>query len=1189
MPGLILTFLGAFESARNSQPVTGFEYDKVRALLAYLAVEADRPHRRETLAGLLWPNRPEGNARQNLSQALFILRRALGNDEARPPFLFITPQTLQFNQLSDYQLDVATFTNLLLDCQAHHHLSQELCESCLNRLERAATLYRGNFLEGFSLSDCPAFEEWVVLHRERLSRLALEILYHLGTYFEGRAEYEPALHYAWRQVELEPWSEEAHQQLMRLLAWSGQRGAALAQYETCRRLLLEELGVEPAAETTALYRLIRDDKLHRKVDERRRDYLFPAPLSAGPVVPFVAREHELAQLKGFLHGVLAGQGSVVFVTGGPGRGKTALLQAFARSVHTTQPDLIVVGGKGNSHTGSGDPYLPFREILALLTGDVKTSGVAGAISHEYASQLWNVLPLSIPALLEFGPDLIGTLLPAEALLRRVKTIAPQLAESTWLPPLKEHIARQAARRNQAPRPQSDLFEQYTQVLHALACQKPLLLLLDDLHWADLGSINLLFHLGRSTEGSQILIVGAYRPAEVAIGYAEGRHPLEPVINEFKSLFGANEIDLSRVEESHFIDKLLDLEPNCLGQAFRQTLYRQTKGHPLFTVELLRGMQERGDLVQDEQGRWRESQALNWRTLPARVEAVIAERVNRLPQPLQEILTAASVEGEIFTAEVVAQVQGGEPQEIVHRLGNQLERVHRLVQAESTRRLADRCLSQYRFRHFLVQQYLYQQLDPAERMYLHEAVGLALERLHQLDLDEIVVQLAHHFQEAGLTGKAVDYLGRAGERAVRLSANEEAITHFSRALALLAALPDSPGRARQEIDLQLGLAVSYLAGRGYGAPEVGCAYVRAQELCQQMGQTAQLFPVLWVTHSFYGIRAEFQQARDLAERFFSLAGQTQDPLLLAQAHYMLGHTRFCMGELVPAQAALEQMITFYDPRQHQGLASTYGHDIGVDSLAWSSWALWLLGYPDRAWQRSQQALALASDLAHPLTQACALGFASMIVYNCRRNAKMIQDLAEDCLRLSTEHGFPYWLAHGTICRGWALAEQGCIETGLTEMRRGMADRQALGVELTQTLFLTIMAEEYGKTGQSEAGLSLLAEAMEIVQQRQERFYEAEIHRLRGELLLKQAEAEAESSFQQALAVARRQQAKSLELRAAMSLGRLWRKQGQLARARATLEEIYGWFSEGFDTADLREARALLVELSADLPPQPNRRP
>jgi DNA-binding SARP family transcriptional activator/predicted ATPase len=1181
MAHLSLSLLGTFEVILAGQPITTFEYDKVRALLAYLAVEADRPHRRETLAGLLWPERPERSAHQNLSQALFKLRHAIGDHEVVPPFLQITPQTLQFNPSSDYQLDVSLFTTLITACQQHDHQRLATCEMCIERLQQAVTLYRGNFLEGFSLADSPAFEEWSLLKREWLHRLALEALGQLASYFKDRAEYEAALRYAWRQVELEPWYEEGHCQLIQLLALDGQRGAALAQYEVCCRLLAEELGVEPTAEMKRLYEQIRTGSFGKDaqlISPLPLSLPAPQPVSAPPLC--VVREAELARLDDFLHKALAGQGRVVFVTGGPGRGKTILIQAFARQAQAAHSDLLVVGGKGNAYTGAGDPYLPFREVLEQLTGDMEAIRAVGVITPEQADRLQQLLPRSSQILLEVGPDLIGTFLSGEALLRRAAAYPPPSQPTDWLVRLKQHLEKQTPLLNSSPRLQSNLFEQYTRLLRMLADQNPILLFLDDLQWADLSSINLLFHLGRRLEGSRILIVGAYRPAEIAAG-GQKHHPLEPVVNEFKRQFGAVEIDLSQTGTRRFVDALLDTEPNCLGAAFRQTLYRQTGGHPLFTVELLRGMQERGDLVQDQTGRWIEGPALDWETLPARVEAVIAERIDWLPESLREILTVASVEGETFMAEVVARVRAAEPQKVVHHLSDQLERVHRLVVAQGVCQQADQHLSLYRFRHFLFQKYLYTHLDPAERVYLHEAVGLALEQLYGEATDEVAVQLARHFQEAGLVGKAITYLYRAGEQAVRLSANEEAIAHFRRALALLETLPVSPERARQEIDLQLALAVPYLVSKGYGAPEVGQAYTRAQELCQQVEDTTHLFPVLWVSHSFYGSRGEFQKSYKIAERFFNLAKQTQDPLLVAQAHYMLGTSQFYLGRLAPARSALEQIIGFYDPQQHRDLVLLYGHDIGVDSLSWLSWALWLLGYPDQAWQRSQEALALAEKLEHPLTQACALGFASMIFYNCCRNPHMIQDLAETCIRLSVEQGFPYWLAHGMICRGWARAKQGAIEAGLAEMRQGLIDRTATGVELAQSLFLAILAEAYGKAGQTEAGLSLLAETLEIICQRQERFYEAEIYRLKGELLVQTgAETEAEACFLQAVEIARQQQAKSLELRATLSLGRLWQKQELSDQAKQMLAEIYGWFSEGFDTADLQEARTLLAELSTN---------
>jgi len=1195
-----LSLLGTFQVILDGEPVTAFESDKVRALLAYLAVESDRPHRRETLACLLWPERPEGSARRNLSQALFNLRRVIGDHDATPPFLLITRQTLQFNPSSDYQLDVTTFTESLAACEKHRHPRLEACEPCMERLQQAAALWRGSFLTGFSLGDSPAFEEWSVREGERLHRLAMEALRRLVGCHQARGEYELALQYTRRWVELDPWREPAHRQLMRLLASSGQRGAALAQYETCRRLLLEELGVEPGGKTTQLYEQIRDGELRVWEPGRREDRPMapPAFLVGKETVEverpvFVTRQRELTQLGEFLDSALAGQGRVVFVIGDAGQGKTALIQEFARRAQAAHLDLGVAGGNGRAHVGIGDPYLPFREILGLLTGDVEARWAAGAMPREQVRRLWHTLPLAVQALVEDGPDLIDLFVPGVALVKRAAAFTPWPGEADWLPRLEELVERKAAIPGDPNLQQSGLFEQYTRVLEALARQRPLLLILDDLQWADAGSTSLLFHLGRRIEGSRILIVGAYRPAEVALGRPaspllaggiEGgreRHPLAPLVNEFKRDFGDIEVALDQDGDRPFVDAFLDTEPNRLGAAFRETLYRQTRGHPLFTIELLRGMEERGDLVQDKAGRWVEGPALDWETLPARVEAVIAERISCLTRPSRAILRVASVEGETFTAEVVARVRAADEGEMVEHLSDELDRRRRLVRAQGIQRLGEGRLSHYRFRHILFQKYLYHSLDPVERAHLHERVGTALETLHGEETDEITaiaLQLARHFQEGGIPEKAVAYLLQAGKRAARMSAHQEAIAHLRRGLELLETLPDTPKRTQQELALQIALGVSLQAIQGYVAPEVGRTYARARELCQQVGETPQLFPVLVLLVAFYGTRGEHQTAHEIGEQLLHLAENVEGPVFVT-AHVTMGWNLLFLGAFAQAQAHLEQAIAFYDPGQHHSLAFLYGQDFGVVCLSITSWALWLLGYPEQALKRSQEAMALAQELSHPFSTAIAQFFAAIFHTFCR-DVQMVQEWAEACINLCTKHGFPFWLGGGTIFRGWALVEQGPAEVGLGQMHQGMSVYQATGAQLAHPQQLALLAEAYGKVGQVEEGLTTLAEALAIAHRNEERFYEAEIHRLKGELLRMRGEVEAEieACYHKAIEVARQQSARSWELRAVMSLCRLWQEQGKRKEARQRLAEIYGWFTEGFDTSDLKEARALLEELS-----------
>ncbi|NIO71040.1 MAG: AAA family ATPase [Anaerolineae bacterium] len=1193
MPHLSVRLFGPLEVALDGQEVTAFKSDKARALLAYLVVEAERPHRREKLAGLLWPEWPERTARANLRRVLANLRLAIADHQAAPPFLHISRQTIQFNSASDAWVDVTAFIELL---EAKGDLQQ-----LIGQLEEAVELYRGDFLEGFSIPDSSAFEEWALLNRERFRRLVMVALHRLARCHEQRGDYESALRHAWRQVELEPWQEEGHQQVMRLLALSGQRGAALAQYETCRRLLAEELGVEPAAETTRLYEQIRNGKLKAPVPFPAR----PPALAAEPPSfldeeepieverpVFVARERELAQLDGFLDLALAGQGRVVFVTGEAGSGKTALVQEFTRRAQEAHADLIVASGNCNAYTGIGDPYLPFREILELLTGDVEARWAAGAITREHARRLWNTLPLAAQALVEAGRDLIDTFVPGTALVNRAVACTP--GGANWLTRLDELVERKPTTGPGAPSPQqSDLFEQYTRVLKALARQVSLVLVVDDLQWADAGSISLLFHLGRQLAGSRILIVGAYRPEEVALGRGGERHPLEPVVNEFQRDFGDITVNLGQAESRDFVEAFLDSEPNRLGVAFREMLYRQTRGHPLFTIELLRGLQERGDLVQDREGRWVEGPALDWETLPARVEAVIAERIGRLAEPLQAALRVASVEGEVFTAEVVARVRAADEREVVGRLSGELDRRHRLVRAQGILRMDGQRLSHYRFRHILFQRYLYSSLDEVERVHLHEQVGTALEGLYGAQeqvaaiaaIAAIAPQLALHFEKARITEKAIHYLRQAGERAVQLSAYQEGIAHLTRGLALLMALPDSPERAQQELALQLALGMAWQGTKGTPAPEVEKAYTRARELCQQTGKTSQLCQVLGELSILHYVRAEHQRARELAEEALSLAQQAEDPLLVALGHWRLGFVLFGLGEYTAARAHLEQMIAFYEPQHHPPLVFLRGSDAGLSALAYDACCLWCLGYPEQALERSQEALALARELGHPFSLADVLCYAGCLFNEMRRDAPALKDHAEELMRLSNEK-VPGWLGEGTRFRGEALAMLGQVQEGMAQMREGMAALQSVGVRWYLSGTLCSLAEAQAKAGHPEEGLTTLAEALALVEQTDERHWEAELYRLKGELLLTQgdeAEAEAsfhqaESCFQHAIEVARRQQAKSWELRATVSLARLWQEQGKREEARQMLAEIYGWFTEGFDTPDLQEAKALLEELS-----------
>jgi tetratricopeptide (TPR) repeat protein len=744
---------------------------------------------------------------------------------------------------------------------------------------------------------------------------------------------------------------------------------------------------------------------------------------------------------------------------------------------------------------------------------------------------------------------------------------------------------------------------------ALASRRVLLLVVDDLQWADTGSINLLFHLGRELAGHPILLVGAYRPSEVILDWSasssvsfqtEGRdevkgepntHPLSSLINEFKRIYGKIEISLPEDDPS-FVDAFLDTFPNKLSASFHQTLYNQTGGNPLFTIELLHGMQERGDLILDEEEYWIEGPTLDWETIPERVEAVFAEHVNRLPAQFLDILRISSVEGEIFTAETVARVTDSSEDEVLQILSGKLGREQRLVRAQEVRQVDSRRLSQYRFQHILLQKFLYSKLDPVEKTHLHQKVGSALETLYAAsedDIEAISGDLAWHFAQGNVPEKAVTYSLKAGQRAMRLSAYEEAIQHFSTGLELLRLLPESPLRYQQELALQVGLVVPLQSKIGYSSPIVENTYARVLELSSSVEQTPEYIPLLWLFFPFYTTRGEYHKAREVVNKVLHIAEEAGDPVMVALAHMATGWNMWLLGEQQQSLKHLEMMIEFYDPVRFPVLEFIwYGVNPGVTSLLYSSLTLSLLGFPNKASKRCRQALVLAGELSHPMTLANAQALACLAFLLCG-DAQSSFDISEECIKTSQEHGFNYWLASAIMFSGWALTNLGRTEEGFERMRQGYIDYHSTGAEMGFSQQATMLATAYLNSGEPKQGLLEVNKALDFVFLSGEGYHEAELYRLKGELLLMQVgdEAyielnfqEAEHYFKKGLEISRQQHAKKWELRAAVSLARLWKKLGKNERGYQLLNKVYNWFTEGFDTPDLIIARELLDELNAN---------
>jgi predicted ATPase len=612
-----------------------------------------------------------------------------------------------------------------------------------------------------------------------------------------------------------------------------------------------------------------------------------------------------------------------------------------------------------------------------------------------------------------------------------------------------------------------------------------------------------------------------------------------------------------------------------GKALPDELVQQvvvkTDGTPLFVEELVKMILESG-LLREEADRYVLTGPLPPLAIPSTLQDSLMARLDRL-SAARDLAQLGAVLGREFAYELLQAVSPWDETTLQQGLAQ-------LMDAELVYQRGLPPRSCYAFKHALIQETAYQSLLRSTRQHYHQHIAQVLEGRFPETVETQPELLAHHYTEAGLSTLAVDYWQRAGQRANEHSANAEAISHLTRGLAVLQTLAETPERLQRELTLQTLLAQALRDAKGYGHPDVEQAYTRARELCHHIGETPQLFPALLGLSIYYVVRAELQTARELGAQLLSLAQRAEDPVLLVEASYALGVTCFWLGEFVPAHEYLEQGIVHYDRQQHRAYLALFGQDGGAVCLCRVAVVLWYLGYPDQALARSHEARILAQELSHPVSLVYALLWTALL-HNHRREVQEMQEWADTVTGLSTERGFPYWSTQGMILQGWALVAQGRVAEGVAQIHQGLVALQAIGTEVTRPYYLGLLAEAYGKMGQVQEGLTVLNETLALIRKTGECWPEAELHRLKGELLLALSmdnQSAAEGCLHQALTVARRQKAKSLELRAATSLSRLWQHQGKRIEAHQLLSEIYGWFTEGFDTADLQDAKALLAELA-----------
>ncbi len=874
----------------------------------------------------------------------------------------------------------------------------------------------------------------------------------------------------------------------------------------------------------------------------------------------VGRTRESAQLQRWLTQAERGTRCIGFATGEPGIGKTVLVDLFLDRVRTTG-QVRIGWGQCVEQYGEGEAYLPVLEAFVQL-------GRAPG-----GQQVLEVLSRYAPTWLVQMPALVSEA-DLEVLRHKVQGVT-----------------------------RGRMLREMAEAIEALTTERPLVLVFEDLHWSDDSTLELLAYLARRREPARLLVIGTYRPTEVIVS----GHPLKGITQELQAHEQCEELRLELLTEGDVADYVAGqfaLGPQgqrtspaeaAPFQKLAQVIHRRTDGNALFMVNMVEHLVRQG-LVVEEEGYWQVKGNVEdlARGVPESLRQLIERQIERLSEEEQRVLEVASVAGAEFAVAAVAAGSKSEA-EAVEEVCEKLAWQGHFLQEGGLEEWPDGTVSgRYQIRHALYQNVLYERVAEARQARLHRQIGERKEQAYGERAEEIATELAVHFEQGREYGKAVQYHQRAAERAIQRSAYQEAIRHLGKGLELLKTFPDTPERAQHELTLQMMLGRSLMATAGNEAPEVERVYVRARALCQQVGEPAQLFSVLQSLCGFFWARAEYHTAREVAEQILTLAPRVQHPDSLLTAHIMMGVASYFLGEFALAREHLERGTMRWPFGRRKGLNLLYYSQ--MTSRSFAALSLWTLGYPDQALERSQEALRLAQEFAHPVVLADALILAADF-HLYRKEGHTAQERAEQCVALSREYEFTSPLAIGTTQRGGSLARQGHVEEGLTLMRQGLTALRAKGQELRRSHFLSLIAEVYGEVGRAEEGLSLLAEALSHVDKTGERYYEAELYRIKGRLTLQsktsprqvtgkskasqdksEVEQEAEACFRKAIEVARKQSAKALELRAVMSLSRLWWKQGKKKETHRMLAEIYGWFTEGFDTVDLQEAKALLEELS-----------
>jgi class 3 adenylate cyclase/predicted ATPase len=857
--------------------------------------------------------------------------------------------------------------------------------------------------------------------------------------------------------------------------------------------------------------------------------------------PLIGREAEAALLRECWAQSKDGAGQVMFLSGEPGIGKSRLVEHLRERV-ASEGCPCMTFRCSPYHTNSA--LYPLIEHLGWFlqfhredTPEVKLTKLdEGLRTYRFADEkvlslLAGLLSVSVPE--GYYPSL---------------NLSPQQRRQQTAEALTAWLIEEAER-------------------------QPVLVVYEDLHWADPSSLELLSLLINEVTAARMLMLLTFRSE-----FRPSWTPHSQITHLTLTRFTSAEVERMIAELMH--GKILP------GEVIRQVMAK-TDGVPLFIEELLKMILESG-LLREENGHYLLTSPLPPLAIPSTLQDSLMARLDRLAA-VRDIAQLGGALGREFSYELIRAVATMDEGTLQHGLAA-------LVDAELIYQRGRVPQATYVFKHALIRDAAYQSLLKSTRQFYHQQIAHVLEARFPEIKETQPELLAHHYTEAGRHTQAIAYWQQAGQHAIQRSAHAEAIAHLTRELQLLATLPDTPERLQVELTCQLALGTSLLATKGHAAPEVEHAYARARKLCQRMGETPQLLMALQGLFSFYLGKAEFRTTRDLGEELLGRESEGEKEPFQLVAHRILASTHFYLGEFASARQHAEEGLARYDSLRHRFLAFKYGQDVGVYCRVYAAWTLWALGYADQALQHIDKALNLARELSHPFSWAVALNHAAYL-HHFRREKRAALERAEAAIALCNEQGFAFYWAMANVVRGWVLAAQPPPEEGIGQTLRGLTAWRDTGAVILVPTFLALLAESYGIAGQPEEGLTVLDEALDITEANGECWWKAELYRLKGELCLIKAirtgnvgsdpgapssgavaAQQAEICFRQSLDGARGQQAKALELRAAMSLSRLWQRRGQQTEARQLLAPVYGWFTEGFDTADLQEARELLEDLS-----------